>query len=308
METPLLFGSTSSLLGILSRPERDQQPDFALLMFNSGTLSRVGPHRINVKLARALAVHGVTSLRFDLSGHGDSRSNDDGDGGPTRAGNDIVAAMDHLQRTFGIERYAVLGVCSGAVAAFSAALADRRIVGLMMFDGHWYRSRWTLPVRHWKRLRALSVREITAKLWRLAARRVGATEPVVTPKVLDAQRLPANPPREAFVRLLQSLVDRRVVTHFVYSGTVIDFYSYAKQFRDTFGRERFFSSVRCDFRPDIDHTFVSLAMQHRMIELVDGWVDAAARSSRAVNDDARLRQDPSEPTSRPVADSREKYA
>lgn len=275
-EAPLLFGPGESMLGILSRPANPRQPDFALLMFNAGVLSRIGPHRMNVKLARALAARGVTSLRFDLSLQGDSRSDSASGAAPTSATDDVVAAMDHLQRHFGIARFAVLGVCSGAVTALAAALADRRVVGVMMFDGHWYRSRWTRPVRHWKRLRTMTFRELGSAAAR-RLRRVEAPASAEAPGLFDAPLAPANPPREEFARWLQSLADRGAAIHFVYSGTVLDYYSYANQFRDTFGKEPFFASVRCDFRPDIDHTFASLESQRQVVELVVGWIDAAGQ-------------------------------
>ncbi len=274
IETPLLLGPEGSMLGILSRPPSARRPDFALLMFNAGVLSRIGPHRMNVKLARAFAARGVISLRFDLSLQGDSRSDSGSGSRPTTAADDIVAAMDHLQRHFGITRYAVLGICSGAVNALSAAIADPRIVGLMMFDGHWYRSRWTIPVRHWKRLRSMSFRELGGAL-RRRLRRVKAPVAAASPGLFEAPLVPANPPPEVFARWLQSLADRGVAIHFVYSGTVLDYYSYASQFRHTFGKEPFFASVRCDFRPEIDHTFVSLESQRQVIELVGDWIDTA---------------------------------
>jgi hypothetical protein len=43
-------------------------------MFNMGANHRIGPRRINVKLARVLAARGVSSLRFDLGGVGDSET------------------------------------------------------------------------------------------------------------------------------------------------------------------------------------------------------------------------------------------
>ena len=273
-ESPLLLGPGGSMLGILSRPTDIRQPDFALLMFNAGVLSRIGPHRMNVKLARSLAARGVSSLRFDLSLQGDSRSDGRASGHPATAIADLVAAMDQLQRDFGIARYAVLGICSGAVSALAAAAADRRVVGVMMFDGHWYRSRWTIPVRHWKRLRTMTVREMGSAAWRLL-RRSRPPARADAPGLFDAPLAPANPPLEEFARSLQSLADRDVAIHFVYSGTVLEYYSYEGQFRHTFGKEPFFASVRCDFRPDIDHTFVSLEGQRQVIELVGGWIDLA---------------------------------
>jgi hypothetical protein len=68
---------------------------------------------------------------------------------------------------------------------------------------------------------------------------------------------------------------------------VLDFYSYANQFRDTFGKERFFPAVRCHFRPDIDHTFVSLESQRNTIELVSAWIDGVREATCRRSGDSR---------------------
>ena len=267
-ETPLQFGPQSTLIGILTQPAREGAPPVAFLTFNAGVISRIGPHRMNVKLARALARAGQTTLRFDLAGQGDSkRALTDGDF-RAQAVQDIRSAMGCLEQAHGIRRFALIGVCSGAVNAFAAALADPRVAGVLLFDGHWYRSRWTMAVRHWKRFRATSWASTSAALLRrLVGRSVG---PAAAP-LFDGEAEPANPPRDDFARSVQALVDRRVVTLFMYSGSVLDYYSYANQFRDVFGREAFFDKVRCEFRPDIDHTFVSLDVQRRMIDSVCAW-------------------------------------
>ncbi|MEO5883451.1 MAG: hypothetical protein ABIQ06_13620 [Caldimonas sp.] len=98
-----------------------------------------------------------------------------------------------------------------------------------------------------------------------------------SPGIFAAPLVPANPTRDAFARSLQSLADRGVATHFVCTGTVLDFYSYANQFRDTFGKEPFFASGRCAYRPDIEDTFVSLETQRRVTELVGEWIDTTER-------------------------------
>ena len=268
----MLFGPEAALVGVLTQPARSGSAAVAFLMFNAGVLSRIGPHRMNVKLARALAKAGETSLRFDLSGRGDSRSSTaDGDF-QTQAPRDIRHAMDHLEQTYGIHRFALIGFCSGAVDAFGAALLDDRVAGVLIFDGHWYRTRWTVPVRHWKRFRVISWPGVAAALWRRLTGRLAAP---VTPLAVEGfagKTVSSNPSRAEFVRSVQVLVDRRVATFFVFSGSVIEYYSYANQFRDGFAHEAFFYKVRCDFRPDIDHTFISLKAQQQMIELVTAWV------------------------------------
>jgi pimeloyl-ACP methyl ester carboxylesterase len=277
-ETPLLFGPDSSLVGILTRPETMGSSWVAFLMFNAGVLSRIGPHRLNVKLARCLAESGETSLRFDLSGQGDSRSALAGENFRAQAVYDIQAAMDHLERHFGIRRFALIGICSGAVSIFATARADPRIAGVLMFDGHWYRSRWSVPVRRWKRLRATGMQAATAGAWRRLSALFAPRKTSIANNQTEGSGEPANPPREEFVRAVQDLVNRHVAVFFMYSGSVIDYYSYGGQFRDAFGHERFFDQVRCDFRPDLDHTFVSLEAQRRMIAVVQGWVPEVHRA------------------------------
>jgi hypothetical protein len=181
--------------------------------------------------------------------------------------------MDHLEQVHGIRRFALLGICSGAVAAFSTALADPRVAGVLMFDGYWYRSRWTTAVWRWKRLRAATWGMRVAALRRRLSARGAAAPP---PSLFDAGLAPANPPREVFAEGLQTLVQRGTSVLIMYSGSVLECYSYRAQFRDVFGREPFFDAVRCEFRPDIDHTFMTGAMQRTMVERVRAWADEVA--------------------------------
>jgi hypothetical protein len=74
-ESTLCFGAEQSLIGVLARPGEALGPArVGCLLLNVGVNHRIGPRRLNVKLARALAGLGIPSLRFDLSGVGDSRA------------------------------------------------------------------------------------------------------------------------------------------------------------------------------------------------------------------------------------------
>jgi hypothetical protein len=67
------FGSHQGLVGITCEPDAGPGLDLpGFIFFNIGLNHRVGPQRVQVELARALAVQGFASLRFDLSGLGDS--------------------------------------------------------------------------------------------------------------------------------------------------------------------------------------------------------------------------------------------
>lgn len=281
-ETAMLFGPDAALVGVLTQPAPAGNADLAFLMFNAGVISRQGPHRMNVKLARALAQSGHTSFRFDLSGHGDSRNVGIEGDLQAQAVRDLRSAMDHLAQNFGVRRFALIGICSGAVNAFATALVDSRVVGILMFDGHWYRSRWTLPVRNWKRFRAVPWADAAAAVGRRIARLFSPPSGAAELAPFKAKTVLGNPPRSEFVDSMRALVDRSVAIFLVYSGSVIDDYSYAGQFRDAFAGEPFVSKVRCDFRPDFDHTLIALDVQRGLIAIVCEWGADLRRASTPV--------------------------
>lgn len=140
-ETPLRFGEDDSLFGILTQPEHvaiphGQRARTAILMLNVGTNHRVGPNRLYVKMARHWARAGYHTLRFDLAGMGDSRTAS----GYTETRlyskdsvHDVRAAIDALSAR-GCDRFVLLGLCSGAYAAFQATLADPRVVAQVLLN------------------------------------------------------------------------------------------------------------------------------------------------------------------------------
>lgn len=276
MEHAVVFGPNDALVGILNDPA-DRRPDAPVVLFtNAGVLPRQGPHRINVSVARALAKEGIPSLRFDLSGHGDSLSIANTAGIRPQSVLDLKSAMDLVQRQIGISRFYVFGVCSSAVNAYDIALADERVAGILMFDGFWYRSRWTTAIRNVKRAVNANWRQrITAVRRRLVPgglRDAAAAAPLPAGDalVIDTATF-GNPPLATFADAMQRLVDRGVNVFLVYGGSVIDQYSYAGQFRDVFGAYPFSSRVRCEFHPDVDHTFITRHAQSRMIDVIRSW-------------------------------------
>ena len=72
MESPVVFENKGQqIVGMLHLPEgRGRFPTALLLHGFTGT--KVEAHRMFVKLSRALADHGIASLRFDYRGSGDS--------------------------------------------------------------------------------------------------------------------------------------------------------------------------------------------------------------------------------------------
>jgi alpha-beta hydrolase superfamily lysophospholipase len=159
-ETAIAFGGGRSLVGVFSDPPAWQPASRlpAVIILNSGLVHRSGPARLSVRLARGFAARGLVALRFDLSGIGDSRAATER--GPTgeRWIAETRAAMDMLAEARGVDRFVLVGNCSGAAVSFGTALADRRVVALGLINPqppsrlrYYLRLALTNP-KFWKRL------------------------------------------------------------------------------------------------------------------------------------------------------------
>ncbi len=127
-EQPFAFGPSGGLFGILCRPSGGGRTGPTVIMPNTGFGRRIGDGRVFVTLARRLAVMGVSSLRMDLSGFGDSVVLQGGEPDPYAARNadNVVAAVAALDAAGHVDPVLV-GICSGAYSAFHATLREPRV-------------------------------------------------------------------------------------------------------------------------------------------------------------------------------------
>lgn len=139
-ERTLTFGAGNNLFGILSEPAQlptaGHHLDTAVLMLSVGTNHHIGPNRLYVKMARSLAAQGYRSLRFDLTGIGDSRSAVDNGGSRLYSKGstvDVQAAIDCMS-LHGCKRFVLLGLCSGAYVAFQTAILEARVSGVILLN------------------------------------------------------------------------------------------------------------------------------------------------------------------------------
>lgn len=152
-ETALHFSAGhQQLCGIFTPGQRDT----ALLVVVGGPQYRIGSHRQFVKLCRAVAQQQFASLRFDVSGMGDSA-------GPVslfyNQQTDIQAAIDELFKLQPQLQSVVLwGLCDGASAILLSQLhqPDPRVTGMVLLNP-WVRQQNTYAqtmVKHyyWQRL------------------------------------------------------------------------------------------------------------------------------------------------------------
>ena len=129
---------SGSIFGILSEPAPEMRPSECCVLFlNPGAVRHIGPNRMWVEAARRWAARGVTSLRLDLQGIGES----DGEQNLDVAGlyqerlvEQIEIVMDSLRSRVGARRFAVIGLCSGAFWAFHAAIRNRDVHAAILLN------------------------------------------------------------------------------------------------------------------------------------------------------------------------------
>lgn len=279
LELAASFGPSKHLSGTLALPEDGSVArDTAFLMFNAGVIHRIGPHRFNVKLARRLASLGWPSLRFDLAGQGDSDVSPVSQPFQRQIVADLRAAMDHLQRTTGIERIVIAGICSGAHRGLAAAQEDERVVGLWMLDGFSYPTRKSRLQRYLRLLERNPSGTLSSWVswpWQQLQQRLAATSrsaDAAEPVEIDYGSV--TPPREQFVRMLETVTRRGGHLFEMHSGNALWRYSYQGQFADAFGHLELAQRVRSDFLPDIDHTLTRGEVQRRVIDAIVEWAGA----------------------------------
>lgn len=252
-ETVVALGPSGNVVGILADAAGPARRP-PLLLLNAGVIHRVGPHRLHVRLARALADDGVPSLRLDLSGIGDSRGLPDGLRFRDSAVADIRAALDQVAPA---GPALLFGICSGADNAIAAALADPRVAGIVLVDPHAYATR-RARLRHVLRRLAAGGNPLQAMRARLRPR---AAAP-------ESERQP--PPREEFRAQLQALVARGV--------RILSIHTLAQRVRNNHANQVFesFPELRGKldtlYFPRANHTFTELSEQAALIEAVRAWL------------------------------------
>lgn len=125
-ESPLRLSSRPDLFGIVTEPASDSGDSLpTIVLLNSGSAYRIGASRMNVLLARHLASQGFRCLRMDFSGLGDSvaecPSLENDSYTPTMF-RDIDLALKQVEHQFRATRFVLIGLCSGAYAAFQSAV------------------------------------------------------------------------------------------------------------------------------------------------------------------------------------------
>lgn len=136
METPFIFKNRDyNIFGVMHTPDNDDSPlsskGIGLVFCHPFAEEKLISHRPWVTLARRLATEGVTCLRFDYMGHGDSSGNFEDSNVETRL-SDILCAVGFLGEQTGLSRIGIIGLRFGATLAALVSLRDTVVDFLVM--------------------------------------------------------------------------------------------------------------------------------------------------------------------------------
>jgi hypothetical protein len=134
-ELPVRFGPDERLFGVLCRP-LDRRPLAIAVLANSGRDYHIGWGRAAVEQARALAARGIASFRFDAGGIGDSPASASAPAEVLYSEEtiaDMGHAIDYVEK-LDAGPIALVGRCSGAHAAFQAAVQDVRVRNVVVIN------------------------------------------------------------------------------------------------------------------------------------------------------------------------------
>jgi alpha/beta superfamily hydrolase len=138
---PLWLGAKDHLFGVLTEPASGARRDVSpVLLLTGGVTPRTAGNRSYVTLAQRLAAKGHTVLRVDVSSIGESGTVDGvlgsgNDGFPPSLVDDARASLERVCASAdpGTKVW-LLGLCSGAYAAFQAVLDDARARGVFLMN------------------------------------------------------------------------------------------------------------------------------------------------------------------------------
>ena len=295
-EQVLLFGEHRTLVGVVTTcgetgAAAPADARIAAIFLNAGVIHRVGPSRLYVHLARALADFGWMSVRFDHSGIGDSPVRRDGRSFEESATLEAGEAMNALQESYGVRRFVLIGLCSGAVTAFEAARVDERVAGIVMINpqgfadvaewteyvqnrGH-ARKYWTqslFSAASWRKALTgrVDYRRLARVLWRQATAGVAAEKAAPV-----AARVAAD---------LAAVLRRRVRTLLVcsegddgieYMNVILE--QDVRRMPPTRG-------LTVEILDGADHSLTICDSQRRIIEVVRRWVEAFGAEENSAAD------------------------
>lgn len=260
----LRFGRDQHLSGILTIPD-DLNTGLAVVIPNAGFAPMAGPFRLHALLSERLAQIGIASLRFDFSGLGDSATPATREAVGQRKLNDFRDALDHVEKSLGIQRFAALGLCSGATDSHRSALADKRIEAVAMLDGVAYPDRLFKLINNFER--GLSSLRIGGYFWRKIFRQAAPYRPKPNVPIIHKPT-----PRAEFSEQLTHALEAGTQYLFVFTGARP--YNHRKQIFSLLDKSINTAGISISLFRDCDHTFFLQHDRERLAQTVSDWLQS----------------------------------
>jgi hypothetical protein len=283
------FGRDGRLHGILASPETQEHRMVAVLL-NAGFTHKVGPNQLYVTLAKALAMAGMPSLRFDFSGIGDSFPANTEASYDERIMQEIGDALTLLTAELRYEKIILVGFCDSASYSFHAGVSHVDVVGVCAINGslvsntllksfnfkqriqyRYYRKNLFSPVR-WKKVMTGQSGFSTKKIFK---RMVGGAFSKVMGFTRKKQVVaPKNSVggANAVIAPWHKMLERKVRILQVYSegSDTLDIYNrfLALPLKDL----RLSPYMSISVIQDVDHVFTPVWSQVLLITLIRTWV------------------------------------
>lgn len=274
-EHTLILGAEQHLVATLTPAEGGQPVRCVAVLTNSGVIPRSGPHRMNVHLARRFAARGIPSIRFDMTGLGDSRRSSSTQPLLDQWVADTRAVMDLAQAHFNCDRFFMVGFCSGAEVAHLVGLEDPRLRAALLWDLYAY------PTVQ-SRLRKLAYRLQRAGFLGLIQKSVGRLQQALgkasggAAANAPAQNAPAPstaPAKAVFTQRIQTLVDGGVELMFAFSGAQPEWFNHPGQFKTMFSGQRFVDQVAFTYLENCDHLITRREAQQSFTDMSAQWLE-----------------------------------
>ncbi len=263
-ETLETFGRHGSLAGILTRPTVD--PSSPVVLLGAGIIHKVGPSRASVDLARALASAGHPTLRFDLSGIGDSPRVDE----PALDRTAVLDIRDAISlmgdRFEGDDDVALVGFCSGADNGLYVAAEDPRVTRLVLFDPTVHRTKGFDKRRRTRRLTS------ARSWWNVISGRSLALE--LKDRIADESDRPPGyyglltQNRDETDRRVAGLVQRGVQILYVLSQGCHDYCNAPEQIEESLPTGYSRDSISVLWAPEMDHILSTRDQRDRLASAV----------------------------------------
>lgn len=237
----------------------------AVLFLSAGLLRSHGPNRLYVESARKFAAQGISSLRFDLSGVGDSVERSSNASIEEKTFAEMQEVMNAIAAQKGITRFILVGLCSGAHDAIDIALRDDRVVSVVSIDGYFVKSRWYKLF--WFKNFVLQ-RILQKKTWLKQLNRLMGKNDAYSSIVADDDLFFEDEPPEKVIARFSALLHRKVPLLCLFTGGVIGDYSYHGQLADAipqFAGNQYLTEAYC---PEMDHLLLLNEDREKVVRLV----------------------------------------